>query len=348
MRREPLWVALGSLAFGVAFSYPVLSHISHVGWVADWDLLLTLQWVPYLSVQRFHQLPLWNAYMCGGMPLLADPSVRFPAPFFLLHLLFGPTIGLHLEIPLHLAIGFGGGYLLGRVEGLNVSGRIACASLFPASSWFYVHLAVGHTIYMAYIYLPLLACFLLLAIRTYSLFWAAMGGGVIALMFCEGSPYAPTHAMLLAAILCALHAAGQRSRRPLVVFAAAAIFAAGFAAVKLLPAYRLMTIYPRGTNLVSLDYSLRTLLVPLFSRHESYGTLYPNIWPIYESGAYFSPFAVALAVLGLACSPRSVMPWMVAAVIFVALALGDGDFPYLWQLLHKFPPFSSERLTPVS
>src|SRR5438093_334681 len=102
--REPVLVGLVAVAFALAFSYPVLGHLSEAGFRRDWDLLRQLDWAAFHSVTHFHQLPLWNPYKCGGMPLLANPHSRIVTPFFLLHLFLGPNVGLNLEVPLHLAI----------------------------------------------------------------------------------------------------------------------------------------------------------------------------------------------------------------------------------------------------
>src|SRR5271155_3110315 len=175
-RRERLLVGLGSLAFGLIFSYSVLAHISRIGSVWDWDYALQLEWVPFWSVRHFLQLPLWSPYTCGGMPMLANPQARVTSPFFLLHLIFGLPIGLHLEIPLHLALSFLGGYLLGGVEGLKVPGRVTCAAIFPASSWFTGHMAAGHLMALSWLLLPWVALFIMLAVEGRALSWAALGG----------------------------------------------------------------------------------------------------------------------------------------------------------------------------
>src|ERR1700693_5382479 len=108
---ESAFVICCAILFGLAFSLPVLAHLSAVSTNYDWDFHLELHWVPFYKVTHFHQFPLWNPYRCGGLPMLANPHSRILTPFFLLHLLFGPFIGLHLEIPLHLAIGWSGGFV---------------------------------------------------------------------------------------------------------------------------------------------------------------------------------------------------------------------------------------------
>src|SRR2546427_6354046 len=131
---EAVVIAVAALLFGAAFSLPLLLHLGQAGVHQDWDLLWQLQWAAQQSVAHFHQLPLWNPYKCGGMPLLANPHSRIITPFFLLHLLLGPVTGVHVEIPLHLAIGWGGGYLLARAQGLNPLAGVVSGTVFTASS----------------------------------------------------------------------------------------------------------------------------------------------------------------------------------------------------------------------
>ena len=345
-RRERLLVGLGSLVFGLLFSYPVLAHISRIGSVWDWDYSLQLEWVPFWSVRHFHKIPLWSPYTCGGMPMLANPQARVTSPFFLLHLIFGLPIGLHLEIPLHLALSFLGGYLLGGVEGLKVPGRVTCAAIFPASSWFTGHIAAGHLMALSWLLLPWVVLFMMLAIEGRALSWAALGGLIVALMFHEGGVYQTSHAILLASVLCIALAATRRNLWPLIVLAAFGMFAAGFGAIKLLPAYKLMSAYPRLTDISYVDYSVRSLPVALFSRNQFFDRASIGGAAFYEYGAYVSLFAVVLIVIGLATSARPLTPWIVAALFFLVLTAGEGGFPQIWELMHKLPLFSSERVTP--
>ena len=68
--------------------------------------------------------------------------------------MFGPAAGAHLEVPLHLAMAWAGGYVLGRVVGMRWLGAVACASAFAASSWFPLHVASGELVMMGFCYLP--------------------------------------------------------------------------------------------------------------------------------------------------------------------------------------------------
>ena len=82
VRSEAWRVAAGSLIFGAAFSYPILIRLFQASEQNDWDLESQLNWAPYYTVVHFHQIPLWNPWKCGGMPMLGGPQARFLTPFF--------------------------------------------------------------------------------------------------------------------------------------------------------------------------------------------------------------------------------------------------------------------------
>ena len=159
--REAALVVAAALVFGAAFGWPILAHLGQAGTARDWDQLLVYQSVPVETLLRYHQFPLWNPFMCGGMPMLGNPQSRFLSPFLPLSLLFGSVPGVQLEIPLHLALAFAGGYVLARVLALlSRVAALATAAIFPACSAFSLHFAVGHDGFFSCAYMPwLLACF---------------------------------------------------------------------------------------------------------------------------------------------------------------------------------------------
>lgn len=115
---------VGLLGFVLLFSYPTLSQLSRIGVVWDWPEFVIRNWVAFHTIHDMGQIPLWNPYECGGMPLLAHPSSQIVTPLFALPLFFGPFVGLNLQIPAHLAIAWTGGYALGWVLGMGTLGRL--------------------------------------------------------------------------------------------------------------------------------------------------------------------------------------------------------------------------------
>ena len=94
---ETTLAVLSACIFAVVFTYPIVVHLSTTSLATnDWDVHLEYAWVAWHSVAHFGQVPHWDPYKCGGLPLLADPQARVIAPFFILHLIFGPIVGLQI------------------------------------------------------------------------------------------------------------------------------------------------------------------------------------------------------------------------------------------------------------
>ena len=170
------------------------------------------------------------------MPLLGDPQSHFVTPWFLLTMLFGPVVGLHLQVIIYDAIAWSGGYVLGRVLGLRRISAICVGTAFAGSSWFFLRVAAGHMVIMVFVYLPWIVAAGWKASERGQLRYAALCGAVIALSFFEGSPYPPLFEALTLALVLVGRAAVQLSARPLFALAVAAVFTAGFGAVKGSPA----------------------------------------------------------------------------------------------------------------
>jgi hypothetical protein len=341
--REPLAVTLAALLIGALYAYPVVRHFGTFEVGQDWDQHLVYHWVPWDTVVRFHQVPLWNPYLCGGTPLLANPPTRILMPFFLLHLLAGPVAGIHLEIILHLALIAAGGWVLGRTLGLS---RLAAATIglvFLGCSAHYLHLAVGHVWFVAYAYLPWVAAGTWRSIETRRLVPAALAGLVLAIQIGEGGIYPAPHAAILIVVVTLVTALARRDRWPLVVLATTAGFGFALSAVRLLPTLALMADHPR---LIDSPESVgpRMLLHALFWRGAEPPVLPEMDWGFHEYGTYLSPAAVVLALAGLGAAWRRGSAWLVAAAVFLALAFGDVGAASPWRLLHGLPLFASQHV----
>lgn len=349
--RRTAW-GMSFLLLGILFAYPALAHISSLGSANDWDQHLLYHWVPYVSVVDHGELPMWNPWACGGTPLLANPQARYLSPFFLLHLLFGPVVGLHLEIVLHLAIMAGGGWFLARELGMRRVGRAAVALIFLGTSAHYLHLAMGHTWALSYAYLPWIFALTWRALKTSSLWSAMLVGALLALVIYEGGIYPAPQAALLVVLLCIGTALKKRRLYPLAVAAVAGVTAAGLAAPKLLPTLKFMSQFPRRTDALE-STNLQLLYDSLFARDQFIGRAVPTqadgiTWGFHEYGAYIGPSATLLVVAAFFLLRRQVLGPALLSVFFLVLAcgqlrLGDSSFG-LWQLLHLLPPFASQHV----
>ncbi|HUA33738.1 MAG TPA: hypothetical protein VMA09_09055 [Candidatus Binataceae bacterium] len=363
-RREALWLAAASLVFAAAFLYPTLSPVGELGsslanWITrplaydhllrlpsngDADLFTELRWVPYWTVVHFHQLPFWNPYKCGGMGMLSNPESAIVTPFFLLYLMFGMVAGIDLDIYLHLAIMFAGGYYLGRMLGLNRIAATVCAVVFPASSWFYLHLSVGHLNFLPGAYLPWIAALLFESIESNKFFPAVIGGLLAALTLTEGN-YTFLYTTIVIAMVAVILSLIKRSPRPFLSGAVIGLFGLGFAALRLIPMSQQLAIYPKhpfGIEPISMQLIRSFLLSPdqdLFRPRIGF----EFAWC--EYGAYISLAFLFLAAVGLVARPVKSLPWVLPAIVFILFARGwTGQHSFVFILLY-LPMGSSTGLT---
>jgi hypothetical protein len=343
--QEPVAVATVSLALGFLFSYPLLTALSvPSGFAVDWDQHLAFSWVPYDTIWRFHQIPLWNPYKCGGIPAFGNPQDRVLTPFTLVHLLAGPIAGLYLEVPLHFAVAWSGGYVLARVLGVSRLAAIGAATVFPASSWYALHATGGHADLFSFALLPWVLVPALLAAECRRLSYAALSGAALALTFFDGSPYPTIYAFLLMATVLPAWALYRRSVWPLLVFGLALVFGAGFMAVKLLPAIDVIRGHPRPILHPEVnDY--RVLGQLLLSRNQDY-MLWPDVewtWGFWESGAYVGLF-IAPAIIGAFAGGAAALVWLFAGACMLLIWMGSHGPLWPWEILHRLPVFSAMRV----
>ncbi|HVN64764.1 MAG TPA: hypothetical protein VMT58_09020 [Candidatus Binataceae bacterium] len=358
IRQEIAWVAIGSIAFALLFFYQILGHITVPirpdGVFSDWDFNLELRWVASHTIAHFHQFPVWDPYKCGGMPLFANPQSAVLTPFIVLSLLFGSVAGIRLEGIAHVALAFGGAYLLARVVGISKVGAIACAIAFAGSSWPYLHFELGQANFMSLAYLPWSIAALWLGIERRRLFYAAIAGFVLTLTLTEGAPYQFIFTATVLGVLAAIVAIQRRSGFPLLMLAVTALFAAGFGAVKILPvaAYAGWHSTVRDWNEA---YGPRDLLTYLFWRVPD-EAISPMVLmntnsglalvrhPYFELDAYVGILFGGVALLGAILNFKRSLPWIALAVALLALAAGNLGPISPWALTHHVPFLASTRI----
>ena len=334
----------GSYCHGI---FPHLGNLHSRTW-NDWDHHFIYRAVPRDTLLRFHQFPLWNPYEYGGMPLLAHPESSFLSPAFLLDLWLGPVVAPKLSIPLHLCLGLLGMYWLSRLLRLSRLAAYLPGMIFLLNSSYALHLHEGHTWYLPYAYVPYAVIFYLKALERRA--WAALSGAVIALMILEGGIYpAPLTVLFLAAFSLVL-TARDRSVAPAKAWLATMLWAAGGAAVKLLPSIALLSEYPRRT---SSWESIRLIALPKMF----FGELYENLdrirgivrepfWFWHEYGYYIGwvPILLLAVYLLLRFSRQGVCRTEVffdVGVLFLVFGLGNFGPLAPWLLLHALPLFGS-------
>ncbi len=329
--------------FALAFSYPLLSNMTGMGLDHDWDQTMEMHWAPVHTVVHFHQFPLWDPYKCGGIALLANPSSRILTPFFLLHLIFGPLVGIHLEIIAHIALGFGGAYFLARLLEIGKLGALTCGAAFVGSSWYYLHMAPGHGMFMSVTYVPWVVALFWMGWQRRELMFAVGAGLVTALVFFEGGIYQTSYLGLTLTALAIVLALQHRSWFPILLLAVTGFFVVAFAAPKFLPTLHMVGLSPRTVDPFEKN-TFPMFIAELFSRDQFFSRdSMGGFWGWWELGAYIGVIFASLAVLGAVLRFRRSLPWLVTGLMFLMLAAGNhGEFsPWVW--VHKLPIFSGEH-----
>ncbi|MDZ4694771.1 MAG: hypothetical protein SGI86_06440 [Deltaproteobacteria bacterium] len=310
----------------------------------DWDYFVAQSLAARRSVLEFGQLPLWNPFQCGGMPLAGNFQSRVFSPSFLGVLALGPIVGTRIMALLLLALGFEGSRRLARALGAGPWGALFVAFAFAGNGNLILHLSAGHLGLAAFALAP----WLLIGVRiaaTDLRRGICVGGLWGAFIFAESGLFP----LLMLALLCGAWigawCVSTRSLRPAVGLLAigAAIPLLCFASF--LPATLFMVENTRA--------SVPTETIPFTALYEVLFALQQTIdgrprfagqshwW--HEYGTYIGPIFCVLLVMGLWHGRRGAMGWFALGTFFVLLALGDFA-PYSpWSLLHRLPVFASIR-----
>ncbi len=328
---------LGAFAIvALMTTWPLLATAQSMNEFRDAQVLSHYESAARESVLRWHELPLWDPYYCGGMYVLGTPQSRFVSPTFLLTLLFGEVRGESLAVFAMMVIGLEGTFRYARCRRATALGAMLAAPVFALSGLFAVSSSLGWVGFYGFELLPWIA----LGTRR------ALGGermGIVtmalAVVFCVG--FGGTYAAPIAALWCAFEVATHvfaRWRSPRRLFAGlglavvGAMLALGLSAIRVLPIAETLRAAPRiiggapGKGLVDLSLML--------------------FWPTggdNEHGSFYVGVPIIPAVLmGLARGRRNA--GVIVAGIFCAwLAAGYRAQPSLFAALRHLPVYETLR-----
>jgi len=318
-------------------SWPLLSTAPALNEFRDAHVLAHYEVAAREAVLRWHQMPLWDPYYCGGMYLLGTPQARFVSPTFLLSLLFGERRAEAITVFAMMVVGLEGAFRYARSRGATGFGAMLAAPLFALSGIFAVSPGLGWIGFFSFQLLPWIALGVRRALAR-ELAGVLVAAGAMAWCIGMGGTYpAP-----IAAVWCAFEVVeflAKRARRGrgarvgigLALVAAAALLAAGLAAARLWPIADTLADAPRvigGTAGNSLGKEL--------------GMLFLGPQDKTENGSFYLGALAAPAVLAGLLRRRS-LPVVIAGAFCMWLAAGYDLHPSLFSLLRELPIYSSLR-----
>jgi hypothetical protein len=329
----------------VIYAFTIFEHISYWGHM-DWDQFTFWNAVPRETILKYHQFPLWNPYANGGNVLLAHPHSLFLSPMYIFVLIFGPVIGLKIEVLVHLIVGLFGMFRLSMSRGLSGTSSFLSAIIFMLSSIYALHITEGHASWFPMAFVPWVFLYYFKSIdsRTIPL------GAVIflSLMSLAGSIDVFLITVVFLIVLSFFKLFQLKSFVPLSMLLM--IFGGTFllCSVKLIPMLEFVGEFPRsiermgGTNLAALydillgrgDVSTHDIR---FLRAEAAGLKFE--W--HEYGAYIGIIPLAMYVIGFIGAFKKHWPLTVAGLISLWIAMGDWSYLNMWAALHSLPVFDS-------
>lgn len=342
--------ALAASLFALINSWPLISPSRLIAGFDTIAYTLPLQKVAADAMRR-GRLPLWNPYLFGGAPHLANPQVgalyplKWPFIFLPAHRAMMLVIALHLVI---LAVGMV--VLLGGVLRLKTPAPLVGAIVMIGSGVVMAKSAAHYEQIITLAWGPLLLAATEMTVAgrfsTRGRGIAAMGT-VTALMLLAGHQQ-PAYMLLCLAMLWAVVRSVELRRVASLAWIAAGLFTgAAAAAIQLVPAYLLVSESVRGLGL-TLDY----LSVPAYlldPKGLATGLLGDIFSPSatsstggVEASLFIGAAAAVLAAAGFICGIRSsrhrITVITLATVALVSVVLALGPRTALYQLMFDFAP----------
>ncbi len=342
---KPRWLrAVGIVGLALVVStfawWPILATYPH-SQGHDGTFIQEMLEAARVAMVRYHELPLWNPYQCGGVPLWDNPQGMGAAPLFwpMVALLGNTTLALDLWYVLHAAGGFVSMYILARHD-LRLSRD---ASLVSSGMWAFCGAHVHHCCgggfnWAPFFFLPL-ALFL----------WRgaekdprqAVGLGILTgFSFMGGAvyPLAFSGAVLAVETLTRAFWRPRRLRGIVIAALLAGATAGCLSAARLIPVYFQIKAHSRqlAVETDALQWStLREMFLARSHVRAVMGQEYA--WP--EFGDYLGPALLALALLGAVMGGVE-RTWLLVLLVWTFLLMSGHVSPWApWSLMkaHLFP-----------
>jgi hypothetical protein len=337
---EPLWVRLLCLillATGLTlYAYePAISLYPATPW-GDGQYTHRLVEAAKVSIARYHELPLWDPFECGGRPLWDEPESIAAAPLLFLLQPLTTTVTMRLWNILHHIAGFVCMWLFSRHElRLSRGATLVASTVFSLTLANVSQYVGGHAALVGFLYAPL--ALLLWRHAEYDLRGAVGLGLLFAWMFFEGGGY-PTADVGLLLLLEGLTRIAPRSLwRMFRGGLATTVTFITVGAARLFPVIDQLRHHSRILE-KETDKITPTLLAQMYFAR-SHEWKFPNHYVWGEYNSYVGIILGGLALAGLVFSMRD-HPWFFAlGTIVLAIMLGHFSKWAPWHVMkdHVFP-----------
>lgn len=374
LRLKNTKISKRNLAFGffatlgvLLFFYQYLGSGSKII-VGDFDYTAQLYEAFRISVLHYHQFPLWNPWMSGGLPLFANPQFGLFSLQSILVIPFGTIYGLKLAYILYALAGFWGMYLVCRRVLSSSPLRGLLISYIWVFSGFFAGHNISHYTFTSYFLFPWLLYF----VHHRKNKWSWLGLGLAeSIIILSSVHYAFLMTALVVGIYFLFSIIWNKTTtvnnfyhlpcRSDLIFALKTL-----AVVIVVAGYRFITTYlfvsknERAQALVvEPPTHIGALFDALFSPVGTLAKAPHTLWGWGEYSMYIgigSGLALTIILVtavvkwrnkknGLLNNPAFVLSILAIGVLAVLLALGDFGKYSPFHVLHKLPGFSQTRVS---
>lgn len=126
----------------------------------DWGYFNGLSYFINLSILHYHQLPLYDPYICGGMDVLTNPQSYIFSPLILLNFIFNPYLANLFSLMICAVIGGFSMIKLLNYFSVKEKDSLIGALIFLSSNWFALHFLEGHIAFRSLYLAPLAVYFI--------------------------------------------------------------------------------------------------------------------------------------------------------------------------------------------
>ncbi len=349
LTRFPAWAPWTALLLlDLFFLRWVVWHFENWGFW-DWDYQQSLLETTRIALLEYGQLPLWNPYIGGGVPLAGNSLSHAFAPSILPILAFGTIAGSKVVIGLYLVLSQIGMKRLAEARGLGGTAPWLAAIIFSLGGVYAHRLTHGHFEWIAIAWMPFILASLHASEGRSRLTRIGLGGLFYGLLFLDGGPYQFAFFTVFALAYAGMLAATERRREPILNLVAIGALGAGLAALKVLPVLEVVSRFPRKAAAINFyaapfePTALQILSQMWVSTAQQHN---PEMWMpfVLNVGSYVGWGTLALVGLALIRHPKRTAPPLALALAFLWLALGPAAPIDFWQVLHSLPFFSALRV----
>jgi len=320
--------------------------------IHDWDKHFFFLESPIKTLRDYAQFPLWNPWHCGGMVLFQHCEDSLLSPFTFLYFFLGTPEAAKISLFLHYVLASSGMYLLGR-RLFCLRNRIfilvgSCIFLF--NGFFALQITVGHYWILTFAYMPFVFYFFETYVQDGKKPDLVLSALSLSFMVFEGGLYPAPFMVLFLFFYSAARCFTLLNFRFMNAFLKLGVLSALFSAVKLVPLWDYMSIYPRitaGIEKIPLSW-LRDIFLRTDQRY-TLSLFEDQHWLWHEFGCYLGPLLLSLlaiaVVINIISSHRRSLALSLSFCFFVFFLffLGQYDAHAPYVFLKKLPVFRSQH-----